>query len=49
MKIGGISNKSISSRVKGLFFDLKAMRTNAVSLPMMTLILKPLRKISQYF
>ncbi len=49
MKIGGISNKSFGSRVKGLFFDLKAMRNNGILLPAVTLILKPLRKINQYF
>jgi hypothetical protein len=49
MKIGGISNKSFSNRVKGLIFDLKAMRVNGISLPIITLLLKPLRKISQYF
>ena len=49
MKIGGISNKSFSNRVKGLFFDLKAMRNNGILLPIITLICKPLRKIGQYF
>jgi glycosyltransferase involved in cell wall biosynthesis len=49
MKIGGISNKSYRNRVKGLFFDLKAMRTNGISFPLITLICKPLRKIIQYF
>jgi glycosyltransferase involved in cell wall biosynthesis len=49
MKIGGISNKSIGNRVEGLLFDLKAMRKNGILLPFVTLIFKPLRKISQYF
>ena len=49
MKVGGISNKSISNRVKGLFFDLRAMRDNEILLPLVTLIFKPLRKIIQYF
>jgi glycosyltransferase involved in cell wall biosynthesis len=49
MKIGGISNKSFRNRVKGLLFDLKAMRNNGISLPFLTLIRKPLRKINQYF
>jgi glycosyltransferase involved in cell wall biosynthesis len=49
MKIGGKSNKSILGRVKGLFFDLKAMRNNGLSFPVITLICKPLRKIRQYF
>ena len=49
MKIGGISNKSFGNRVKGLFFDLKAMRNNGILLPIITLLCKPLRKIGQYF
>ncbi len=49
MKTGGISNKSFGNRVKGLFFDLKAMRNNGILLPVITLICKPLRKIGQYF
>jgi glycosyltransferase involved in cell wall biosynthesis len=49
MKIGGISNKSFGNRVKGLFFDFKAMRNNGISFPIITLICKPLRKINQYF
>ena len=49
MKIGGKSNKSFSSRVKGLFHDWKAMRANAVLVPFIALIFKPLRKVAQYF
>jgi len=49
MKIGGISNKSFRNRVKGLFFDLRAMRNNEILLPLVTLIFKPLRKVIQYF
>lgn len=49
MKIGGKSNKSLSNRVKGLFFDFKAMRNNRILLPVIALIVKPIRKISQYF
>lgn len=49
MKIGGISNKRIDNRVKGLFFDLKAMRNNDILFPLITLIFKPLRKVNQYF
>jgi glycosyltransferase involved in cell wall biosynthesis len=49
MKTGGKSNKSLSCRVKGLFFDLKAMRNNQILLPFLALIIKPLRKIIQYF
>ncbi len=49
MKVGGISNKNFNARVKGLFFDLKAMNKNGVIIPIITLIFKPLRKIHQYF
>lgn len=49
MEIGGISNKSFGNRVKGLFFDLKAMRNNGIIFPVITLIFKPLRKTYQYF
>jgi glycosyltransferase involved in cell wall biosynthesis len=49
MEIGGMSNKSVTNRVKGLLFDLKAMRNNGILLPALTLIFKPLRKIIQYF
>ncbi len=49
MSIGGASNKSLSNRVKGLLFDFKAMRNNSVLIPLITLFLKPLRKIIQYF
>ncbi|MEP6614576.1 MAG: glycosyltransferase family 2 protein [Mucilaginibacter sp.] len=49
MKLGGKSNKSMKARVKGLFFDLKAMRNNGIGLPLIALIVKPARKITQYF
>jgi glycosyltransferase involved in cell wall biosynthesis len=49
MKLGGKSNKNITARVKGMLFDLKAMRNNGIRLPFMALIFKPVRKIAQYF
>jgi glycosyltransferase involved in cell wall biosynthesis len=49
MKTGGASNKSSINRVKALFFDLKAMRSNGILLPLVALILKPMRKAKQYF
>lgn len=49
MSIGGASNKSYNNRVKGLLYDLKAMRNNGIKAPFLTLLLKPLRKIIQYF
>lgn len=49
MKNGGISNKTISNRVKAMVYDLKAMRNNGISIPLFTLVLKPLRKVIQFF
>ena len=49
MKIGGISNKNLNNRVKGLLFDLKAMRNNEIKAPLLGLLFKPIRKIRQYF
>lgn len=49
MKNGGISNQNLSSHVKGLLHDYRAMRNNGVSLPCLTVFLKPLRKITQFF
>jgi glycosyltransferase involved in cell wall biosynthesis len=49
MIIGGVSNKSLSNRVKALQFDLKAMRNNDILFPIITLLFKPLRKITQFF
>jgi glycosyltransferase involved in cell wall biosynthesis len=49
MNTGGVSNKNIKSRVKGLLFDYKAMHNNYILVPLITLIFKPLRKIIQYF
>ena len=48
MKTGGASNQSIKSRFKAFYYDLKAMRVNAIFLPALTIILKPLRKFGQY-
>lgn len=49
MSIGGISNKSFSNRVQALRFDLKAMRNNDISFPVITILFKPLRKMAQFF
>ncbi len=49
MMTGGASNKSYSNRIKAWRSDLKAMRKNGVSIPLMCIIFKPLRKIFQYF
>ncbi|TSJ38529.1 glycosyltransferase [Mucilaginibacter corticis] len=48
MTTGGASNRSYSNRIKAWRSDLKAMRKNGVSIPLMCIIFKPLRKIFQY-
>jgi len=49
MQCGGMSNKSPINRIKAWKFDLKAMRNNGIKLPLISLIMKPLRKFWQYF
>jgi len=49
MQCGGMSNKFPENRVRAWRNDLKAMRNNNISFPIIALIIKPLRKISQYF
>lgn len=48
MLVGGISNKSIKNRIKAWYHDYRAMRNNGILLPWFSIILKPLRKITQY-
>nr|WP_256484283.1 glycosyltransferase family 2 protein [Mucilaginibacter flavidus] len=48
MRTGGKSNQSLTSRLKGLFHDFRAMRHNRIFLPIFTIIMKPMRKIRQY-
>ena len=48
MKIGGASNKNLSSRVKGLLSDFKAMQKNGISAPVAAVFLKRVRKLGQY-
>lgn len=48
MQRGGMSNKSLINRVKAWRNDLRAMRDNAIKIPLLTLIMKPLRKIGQF-
>ncbi len=49
MIVGGVSNKSLNNRVQAMRFDFKAMRNNNVFLPVVTILLKPLRKMAQFF
>ncbi|MDN5286179.1 MAG: glycosyltransferase [Mucilaginibacter sp.] len=48
MRAGGVSSKNLKSRIKAWRFDLKAMQQNKITFPILTLILKPLRKIVQF-
>jgi hypothetical protein len=49
MSAGGASNKAFVNRYKAWIFDYKAMRKNEVLLPLLAIVLKPLRKVVQYF
>ena len=49
MRIGGVSNISINSRIAASRSDFTAMRINKISWPLLKVIIKPLRKIHQYF
>lgn len=49
MQCGGMSNKNPVSRIKAWGYDLKAMRNNGILYPLLTLIMKPMRKLGQYF
>jgi len=49
MLIGGVSNNNLRNRLKALRFDFKAMRNNRILFPYFTVIIKPLRKIVQFF
>jgi len=48
MSLGGVSNRSISNRIKAWKNDHSAMRKNGVLFPLMAIIFKPLRKVFQY-
>ena len=48
MKSGGVSNKNLGSRVKGLINDFRAMRHNGIRAPFVAAFLKRLRKIGQF-
>jgi glycosyltransferase involved in cell wall biosynthesis len=49
MSTGGVSNVTLASRYKAWVFDCKAMRKNGVLFPLLAIVLKPLRKVVQYF
>ena len=49
MRTGGISNRSIWRRLAANAEDRRAWRVNGIKTPFYTTILKPLRKIGQFF
>jgi glycosyltransferase involved in cell wall biosynthesis len=49
MRIGGASNGSMGSRLKANLADMKAMKLNGIKHPRLTALLKPLRKLPQFF
>jgi glycosyltransferase involved in cell wall biosynthesis len=49
MRVGGVSNQSLKNRISANLNDLRAMRLNGIKWPWMTVFLKPIRKLSQFF
>lgn len=49
MRTGGMSNASLKLRKHALDNDLKAIRENGIKLSYLTLLLKKIRKIQQFF
>ena len=48
MRTGGVSSKNLTNRIRAWQYDLKAMQKNKIRLPLVTLMLKPFRKIFQF-
>jgi len=48
MRIGGMSNASFKQRYHAMLNDFKAMRSNAIPYPIITLLLKKISKIGQF-
>jgi hypothetical protein len=48
MRMGGQSNSSLKNRIKANREDLQAWKSNGLKPHLFTLILKPLRKITQF-
>lgn len=49
METGGVSNRSVKNRLRAARNDLRAMQKNKMAFPLLTILLKPLRKIGQFF
>jgi len=48
MMQGGVSNQSFGNRMNAWSNDLKAMRNNKIAFPLLAIVLKPFRKLSQF-
>lgn len=49
MRIGGISNSSLRNRIHAWRADYRAMRENGIRFPLFAVLLKPARKLGQFF
>ena len=49
MRVGGISNRSIYNRLQANYYDMEAMRHHHIKWPWLKVLIKPLRKVNQYF
>ena len=49
MRVGGLSNKSLGNRWKANLEDRSAMKQNGVPFPLLVAILKPIRKLNQFW
>ena len=49
MRVGGLSNLSFKNRFRANREDRMAMKTNGIQFPFIISIIKPLRKLGQYF
>lgn len=45
---GGVSNQNFGNRLNAWSNDLRAMRNNGIVIPIMAIVLKPLRKLTQF-
>jgi glycosyltransferase involved in cell wall biosynthesis len=49
MRAGGMSNRSLKNRIKAHFEDYRAWSFNGIKPKWYTIVLKPMRKVLQYF
>ncbi len=48
MVLGGVSNRNLKNRISAWRNDFRAMKHNRINTPILGMMLKPLRKISQF-